>query len=300
MNSKYESKLNMYRAVKQICDEYNTTLSTNTGMSNALNTYKLKLTSLINTVASEAEIIKGIAIDKKMAKSNLSQLSTEVAAIIWAYASEIGNFTLQQSVHYSFTDLSRMKDDLLSPICQNIYNVANDNSAVLIDYGMTPTLLVSLQTAIDDYSVAVPKPRSAKSIKMVYTQNIAALIKEINSILKNRLDKLSLSFNSTDPDFVKAYFNARIIIDPNTTTTQLKGKITDAEGNPLKMALVSIVGQSITPKKTSVSGNFSFKPIPHGSYQIQVSLEGYEPITLYDQQIKMGQINKLNIILQAA
>jgi hypothetical protein len=45
------------------------------------------------------------------------------------------------------------------------------------------------------------------------TTAIGGLFKDTDAILKNKLDKLILSFRITNPDFYTNYLNARIIVD---------------------------------------------------------------------------------------
>jgi hypothetical protein len=45
------------------------------------------------------------------------------------------------------------------------------------------------------------------------TTAIGGLFKDVDAILKNKLDKLVLSFRVTNPDFYTNYLNARIIVD---------------------------------------------------------------------------------------
>jgi hypothetical protein len=45
------------------------------------------------------------------------------------------------------------------------------------------------------------------------TTAIGGLFKDADTILKNKLDRLVLSFRVTNPDFYTNYLNARIIVD---------------------------------------------------------------------------------------
>ncbi len=154
MTSRNEAKLNMYRTIKQLCDDNATTVALNAAFLAAFNIYKAKLSTLITTVTSESLVIKGIAIDKAVFKKNLCQSTADIAAIIFAYASFINNNTLKQSINFSYSELFRIKDDLLAPTCQNIFNAASTNSAALVSYGITAPMLTAFQASITDYSTA--------------------------------------------------------------------------------------------------------------------------------------------------
>ena len=300
MTSRNEAKLNMYRTIKQLCDDNATTVALNAAFLAAFNIYKAKLSTLITTVTSESLVIKGIAIDKAVFKKNLCQSTADIAAIIFAYASFINNNTLKQSINFSYSELFRIKDDLLAPTCQNIFNAANTNSAALVSYGITAPMLTAFQASITDYSIAVPKPRTAKSVRATYTKNIGIAMKDIDLILKEQMDKLVVAFKPNKPDFLNSYKTARIIIDPNSTTTQLKGKVID---NLTKLALkgakIEIMTAPSTNVFTNLLGNYVQKPLIAGTYKIIITLLGYETITIDNLNIKLGQITKQNFALNA-
>lgn len=300
MNARNEAKLNMYRIVKQLCDDNATSVAQVLAFQTSFNIFKAKLSSLILTVASESQVISGITIDKKVAKKNLCQTTADIAALVFAYASSINNNTLKQSVNYPYSDLYKIKDDLLSPTCQNIHALATANATALATYGITAGMLTTFQTAITDYSTAVPKPGTAKSVKATYTKNIRNLIKEIDALLKDQMDKTVVAFKPTKPDFLNSYKTARTIIDPNTTTTQLKGKVIDSVTKlPLKGANIEINANPIINILSNKLGNYIAKPLTAGTYKVTISLEGYESIIIDALNIKLGQITKQDFALIA-
>ena len=288
MNAIQEAKLNMYRSVQQFCEDNEGITSTNVAFATALTSFKANITSIISATSLESQIITGIAADKAVAKKNLCQSATDIGAIIFAYASANNNNTLKNSIAYSFTDLHRLKDDMLAPAVENIYNAANDNSAELSNYGITPAILATFRSTIDAYSNSVPKPKTAKATKSTQTANIKALVKSTDDILKNQMDKLVVTFKTTNPDFVSTYNNARVILDPQHIATQLKGTITDATtGQPIANATVqSGNGQSAT---TDAAGTYSFKPIPNGNNSITITKAGYQTQTIDNIKVKLGQ-----------
>jgi hypothetical protein len=58
--------------------------------------------------------------------------------------------------------------------------------------------------------------QSAKSSKITENANIKSTIKEIDTLLKDEMDKLIVNFKKNNPDFVSDYHNARVIIDPGS------------------------------------------------------------------------------------
>lgn len=299
MKATQQVKLNMYRSIQQLCNDNTSIITTSTAFENAFKAFSIKVTNLINTATSEAKITRGIVIDKDLTKKTLCQYTTDLAAIVFAYANNTKNNTLKQAVNYSNSDLLHMKPNLLISTCNNIYTAANNNLAALASYNITAPILSILQTAIDNYSTAAPKPKTAKSLKATSTVNIKTLIKETDDILKNELDKLVVSFKYTNPDFVTAYKKTRTIIDPVTSTTQIKGTITNAAtNNPVIAAKISITGTASAEATTDKAGNFTIKPIAPGQYKITITAKEYTDYIEENLIVKLGQATTVEIALK--
>lgn len=300
MTSRQEAKLNMYRTVQLHCNNNSAITVLNAAFTTAFTAFNAKVSSIISTATSESQVITGVAIDKTVLKKNLCQSAADMAALVYAFASSTNNNTLKQEVNYAYTDFFRLKDDLVAPTAQNIHNAATANLAALAPFGITAAMLSALQTTITNYSTSVPTPRNAKAIKATFTQNIKQLIKETDDILKNQLDKLSVSFKTARPDFYSTYLNARIIIDPSKTETQIKGMIIDALTNaPIPKATVEVVGAATSTKLTDGEGKFVFKPLTPGTYELKVTVTGYVGTNILID-LKLGQAINQNVILKAA
>ena len=300
MNSHQESKLNMYRTVQMICDDNSSTFTTNPAFVTAYKNYVTNITNIINTATAESQAISGITIDKSVARKKLCQTASEIAGVVFAFATSAKNNSLREVVNYSYSDLFKIKDDLLAPTVKNIFDAANNNLTNLESYGITTATLDSFKATIDDYSGAVPKPRSAVSLKSTYSKNLRMLFKQTDDILKSELDKLVISFKANAPDFVSTYKNARIIIDTAKSTTQIKGAVVDAtDKSPLKNATVEIIGSSSLKTQTSIEGNFTFKPVTPGSYKINVTAEGSTETTTTSVEVKLGKTAKVEISVKS-
>ena len=101
MNSRQEAKLNMYRTVQLQCNNNSAITATNPAFTAAFAVFTAHISNIISTVSSWTQVITGVAIDKTVAKKNLSQSATDIAALVFAYASSINNNTLKQQVNYA-------------------------------------------------------------------------------------------------------------------------------------------------------------------------------------------------------
>lgn len=217
MNKRDESKVSMYKAVEAHCNANQTIIATSVAFLASFNAFVAKLASLFTSESSAQKQTKGVALDKDALKAILIQAAYDIASVVFAYASKSKNETLKQSVNFSITDLDRLKDEFIVPVCTNIKKAANDNLVALADYGVTAAKLTALQTNMDNYASATPKPRLAKTQKTTDNKNVKAVMKEIDDILKNEMDKTVVVFRAANPNFVTKYTEVRKIVDPGTS-----------------------------------------------------------------------------------
>lgn len=216
IDKKQEAKFNMYDVVKTRCDDNTGIIDTNAAFKIAFADFK----AIAGNIGSQAQlagaVIIGIATDKGVSAAGLCALAAKIAGLIYAYAAKTGNNTLKQKVNFSKSDLKALKDAELAPVCQNIHEAGTANLAELADYGVTAAKLAELQTAITGYTAKVSAPRDAIVDRKVTKANIRQLFKDGDFILVEIMDKLVEDFADANPDFVKQYKSARIIIDPKS------------------------------------------------------------------------------------
>jgi hypothetical protein len=246
-------------------------------------------------------VITGVAQDKGLEKINLCKMAVNYGGLVFAFASKAKNNTLKQSVNYSYSDLHRLKDDLLVPVVNNIYQALANNAAALQSYGITDPLLQAFKAGIERYNDTVPKPRGAQSERITTAGNIKQLIKEIDALLKNELDKLVVAIETDNPDFVATYKNCRFIYNPATQTTQLKGKVLNAlEKVPVGNVTVELIGTATVVAQTNKAGNFTIKPLAPGIYKVRLRAEGYADAELDELVVKMGQVYRTELGIKPA
>ncbi len=297
MNAKQEAKLTMFRGVELNLDANSSIIADVPALAVAVSEFKTIIANVINVARLKDVNLAGIATDKTVSKQTLAQKTADISGFIYAFATENGNNTLQQEVDYNFTKLLKTRDEQLAPRCQIIHDRAEENKSPLKDYGINAAKLADLQSAIDSYAAATPKTRTAVSNRKTLNSNFAALFRQLDTILKKRIDKLINNFRESHPDFVKNHESARLIIAPSTTTTQLKGTITGkADNKPIKGATITIVELGKTAKTDSL-GKYSFKPVVFGKYKVTVTAEGYQPYENDELEIKMGDIRHLDVQL---
>jgi Carboxypeptidase regulatory-like domain len=297
MDSLQQAKFNMYGAVKTHCDNNAAVVALIPAFDNAFKDFKAKIIEIVVADQQKNTDLTGITADKAQSKQALCQQTSKIAGGIFAFAATTSNNELKEQMNVSLSKLQKMSDTRLTARSQNIHDAGVANLDALADYGVTKAMLTALQTAIDEYSAAAPKPRTARSQRKAIVASLQDLFKQADEILITYMDSLIGLIRETNPDFADLYENLREIDDPNTTTTQLKGVITNkTDGTPIKGATVTIVETAQT-MKTDSSGEYSFKPILNGKYTMRVTKEGFQDFENDEVEVKMGAVNHRDVAL---
>lgn len=137
----------------------------------------------------------------------------QLYAALKSYANSTNNKELKTKANYSKSDLSQSADPVLYDIGILLINLSTPLQAELGKYFVTPEKLGEMNTLLAGFSAAIPQKRVANSVSKVSTTNIGELVSSLNILLKKEIDVLMLLFEETQPDFYRAYKNARIIVD---------------------------------------------------------------------------------------
>lgn len=297
MDSKQEAKLSMYDAVLTHCNDNTAIVATVPAFQSSVGSFQDTYEDLQAAAQEEIQAIAGVTVDKAAQRKTLVDLATDISAAIFAFASATNNFILKEQVNLSFSDFNRLKDELLTPACQNVLAAANDNSAALIAYGVTAVKITTFSTAIDDYATAVPGPRNAVSHRSSVSTTIKNLFKTGDEILKEQMDKLVIQFKAGNLGFYNAYKNNRIIIDAGTSTTKAEGTITDSvTGDPLSGVIITVDGQVFTATSRPDGAYSLVVPVP-GTYTVIFTRAEYQTKQITNVVITLGQTTNLDVQL---
>ena len=112
------------------------------------------------------------------------------------------------------TDLIRMGETVIGPRCKEIYEYAQTNKTVLeTGYGVDAADIAKLNTAIEDFTGLLTKPRQAVVARKEVTGEIAADEETADRLLERELDKTMRKFKTKNGPFFGEYKSARMIID---------------------------------------------------------------------------------------
>ncbi|MBU1009586.1 MAG: carboxypeptidase-like regulatory domain-containing protein [Bacteroidetes bacterium] len=310
MNINQEDKLSMYYVVKNTCEKYQTTWTTNAVFAATYNLWVAKIPLIETNRDAQTLETTGITTDKTAKRNSMTEKTLFMINRLQSYANVVNNPELLESIKYSASDLKKSRDTDVIGICNTVLAKANANAAAIATYGVTAAMITELQAAITAYSATLSKPKAAKSQTKTATENLTKLFKEADELLVKRLDLDIELFKTTKPDFYSQYKTARIIIPTGGGATSVLGSVTIAgSGEPLKGVSFTFVAETngmmkaaatetAKPivKKSADKGKFRAS-LPENTYKVTVEKIGYknQEITI---TVANGETANLNIELE--
>ncbi|HNW51124.1 MAG TPA: carboxypeptidase-like regulatory domain-containing protein [Prolixibacteraceae bacterium] len=310
MNTNQEDKLSMYYAVKEVCENYQSTWSSNAVFAATYNLWVAKIPLIEINRDAQIEQTTGITTDKTAKRLAMAENALFIANRLQSYANVMNNSELLESIKYSASDLKKARDVDIVGICNTILAKANAHAAAIESYGVTLEKITDLQTAITAYSEMLAKPKAAKAQTKTATENLIKLFKETDELLTKRMDLDIELFKASMPEFYSQYKTARIVIATGGGATSVLGNVTLAGSNePVKGVsftftadttglMKAAMGETTKPivKKSAAKGSFRIN-LPEGTYQVVVSKIGFKEQTL-TITVARGETTNLKVELE--
>ena len=312
MNINQEDKFSMYYVVKNTCEKYQTTWTTNAVFAATYNLWVAKIPLIETNRDAQTLETTGITTDKTAKRAAMTEKTLFMENRLQSYANVVNNPELLESIKYSASDLKKARDTDVIGICNTVLAKATANAAAIVTYGVTAAMITELQAAITAYSATLAKPKAAKSQTKTATENLTKLFKEADELLTKRLDLDIELFKTSKPDFYSQYKTARIVSSTAGGATSVLGNVTIAgssepikgvtfsftiENNGLMKASTTETTKPIV-KKSAEKGNFRAN-LPEGTYKVVVKKIGFKEQVL-TINVANGETTVLKVELERA
>lgn len=311
MDSKQESKLSMYIAVRDFLVKFLTILNALPNFQTFYTALQNAITQIQNSGLQQAVDKSGNADNKNQLKATLITLAADTARKLMAYAKFTNNPVLLKEVTMPESKLKRMADTKLKNAAQAIYDRAQANIANLATYTITAATQTALLTAITNFDKSIGKPRISTAETNQSTKQLVVQFKNGDAALDN-IDAVVDIVRLTQVDLYNGYKAVRKLIRSGGTTLAIKGMVTDAAtGSGLKGVKLSFtlngstaltkeaIGKSSFTKKSADKGGFLVPSATEGTYSVTAELPGYKKATA-TVNVVQGQMSILNIALERA
>lgn len=301
MENKESNRVDMIRNTTKFCDDNTAATAGITAFAPVLATAKTKL-SLIDSLNEIAiATTKGVTLDAKKIRTDMTVLALKCANAVFAYAASINDNTLKAKVNYTEAKLNKFKKDEVDDVCQTIHDVTDANIANVQNYGITAADVTDLQTSTDLYRIAINSPRQAIISKKDANRQIKTLIREIiDNIFEPQMDKMVGTLKASNPSFVKKYFDARQIINLGSTKGKLRGTTKDKDEVPIQNVTITVkktgTTEVVAQTKSEKNGTIS-AIVPPGNHDIFVEHPDHNTITETDVRFGPGKELKRKYVL---
>ncbi|TAE14353.1 MAG: hypothetical protein EAZ95_09980 [Bacteroidetes bacterium] len=156
---------------------------------------------------------------KKDRRNSLNKKTVTLAGSLYAFAIETKNEDIKTIAFLNHNKMENKNDKQAILVGAEVLESAKANVDKLAYYGVTAEELVALGSAIEDFKQVAGRRKlqgndeedEQPKVKISATK----ILKDIDDILEERVDKLLLRFEDSHPDFYKSY---------NRTRNSLKGK----------------------------------------------------------------------------
>ena len=114
-----DNKRSMYIAVQRVCNSNNSIWSGLPAFVDAFGEFENTITDIDNQRQIQEGRTTGITENKQKEEDEMIQITLEIAAAVYAYASIIGDNELRDKISYSPSYLRKSRDNTLKDICRS-------------------------------------------------------------------------------------------------------------------------------------------------------------------------------------
>jgi hypothetical protein len=126
---------------------------------------------------------------------------------------------LKDKYQVTDTEIRKKRDMPLFSYAYSLYEDATPYAANLEPFSSAAEV-AQLKELADNFNALLPQRRTQVSKSSLSTQNLEDAITQIDLLLNDTMDVLVKPWETKEPDFYKAYKNARVIVDSASRKTK--------------------------------------------------------------------------------
>lgn len=215
MQKRQESKVKMARATKGILTGNEEIVTGTPGLAEATET----LSGLVEETEyhSQGQLNTGSEFTtlKNETRTALTMATLKVCSALAAHATVSADPAvklLKAKYQVADTEVKKLRDMPLFTYASTVYADASPVAELLAPFAVGEDV-TSLKTLADSFNALLPQKRTQQSKSSLSTQNLEEAIARIDVLLNDTIDVLVKPWEYLEPDFFRAYTNARIIVD---------------------------------------------------------------------------------------
>ena len=217
-----ESKIKMSRSVSGILNSYEEIVMRTPGLNAAHDALDNLIAETERYNRGQLDIGAELTAQKNNARLVLETAIIQICAALAAYATvsnEPGVKKLKDKYQVSDSEITKMRDMPLFSYAYTLYDDAKPYATKLEPFA-TAEDIEQLKEKADNFNALLPQRRVQVSQSSLSTQNLEDAIAQIDLLLNDTMDVLVKPWETKEPDFFKAYKNARAIVDAASRKTK--------------------------------------------------------------------------------
>jgi hypothetical protein len=217
MTQEQDDIITMFETTLVILDKNNPLWKSGVAFTDAVTRAKNGTAAVRTKTGKQQAPTEGVTGEKAQVRDDLEEKMLVTGGAIAAFAAKNADPDLAARVEMNRSLLDRLPASDLVQTGERVVDAATEHLAALADYGVTAETRDTLETALDLFANKKESTREAVVGRKVETLSLPEAIASVRSIFRNELDKLMNAFKKPEPDFYKAYFAARIIVNRAAT-----------------------------------------------------------------------------------
>lgn len=213
MKNHNKNKLKMYKAVQHICTLNQADWTDLPAFVTSFAAFSTKLVQLDQLSEKQTMRLKGVRADLNVQRFATIEKAIVMQGALIAFAKDSGNNILRESLRFSKSVLQGGSYASCVQRIRYISESATLYQSNLDEYGVTQAMVDDLELNLAMLEEAFNTPRAAIVDRKQLTQAITALIKEMDQVLRDKLDQLALVLRPSHTEFYDRYHFARSIIE---------------------------------------------------------------------------------------
>jgi len=231
----------MYRAVKLVLFGNEASWNGLPAFESAYTALSEKIVQLVNAGNTQRVETVGVAKRKQEVRLKMTKAVVKLAKILRAYALDNDLTQLGEQLKLTKTSFERGSQVKASQLVAFVIEAATEHVSNLEDYGYLPEHLSEAEALYAEFQELRSIPRQAVISRKQMTRAIEKVVKELDSLLKNKLDALMLVYEDEQERFYNNYRDARIIVDyVGSKSSGMKNAGSEGSGkNPISLWVVT-------------------------------------------------------------
>ncbi len=219
MRSTLSKRYKMCLSIRDVLASNQVIVDSVIGLKNRVTEFHAKLEVLDAGTMHGTDRLKGHTVEKNLLRDRLAQNCFSIANAVWSHAADQNDEILKGRIPINISDFQYGKAVDQIGIFRSVMAEANALVKEIEAYGITAQLLTDTNNDLEEFSVKINSPKSARTANAVKTKGLISEFKEMDGVLE-KLDRSVNALMSQHVELYNAYQKSRLLGTANVRTAK--------------------------------------------------------------------------------